>query len=133
MIGGRIISWHPPEPSKAAAEAQLLENARSQLRRGFLMLAVLASLTTARHGYELGETLADRGIEIERTTLYPLLRRLESQGLLASEWGVQNNRRRRVYRLTPDGQRILEQLRAEWRRLDLSLNRFAQRPRYEAA
>jgi PadR family transcriptional regulator PadR len=97
------------------------------------MIAVLAGLTAERHGYALAQVLADRGVEIERTTLYPLLRRLESQRLLASEWRLDGKRRKRFYRLTADGQRILEHLLIEWKRIDLSLSSFVRRPHYEAA
>jgi DNA-binding PadR family transcriptional regulator len=70
---------------------------------------------------------------MERTTLYPLLRRLEANGLLASEWRHDGKRRKRFYCRTADGKRILEELLVEWKRIDLSLNSFVRHPRYEAA
>lgn len=132
MIGGQVrISPRSRRPE--AGGASLLDNFRLELRRGFLTLAVLVELSPERHGYALAEALADRGIDIELTTLYPLLRRLESQGLLASEWRYENKRRKRFYRLTPNGRRILEQLLVEWKRIDLSLNSLVRQPRHEAA
>ena len=57
-----------------------------ELRRGLLVMAALSQLETARYGYSLQQRLAERGLEIEQGTLYPLLRRLDEQGLLESEW-----------------------------------------------
>jgi PadR family transcriptional regulator len=131
MIGGSYL----PSPSRSAEPrgAPLLESFRLELRRGFLPLAVLAELSPERHGYALAEALANRGIAIELTTLYPLLRRLESQGLLASEWRHEGRRRKRFYRLTTEGRRLLDQLLVEWKRLDLSLNSLTRQRRDEAA
>ena len=99
----------------------LLENLRLELRRGCLVLAALASLRTEEYGYTLRKSLSDRGLEIDEGTLYPLLRRLESQGLLVSEWREHDKRNKRFYRLSEQGREILEQLAADWRALDESL------------
>src|SRR6202161_4067474 len=98
------------------------ENLRLELRRGCLVLAVLAQLREEHYGYTLRKALADDGLEIEESTLYPLLRRLETQGLLVSEWREEDKRNKRFYRLSTDGQEVLEQLLAEWRSLDSSLS-----------
>jgi DNA-binding PadR family transcriptional regulator len=71
-------------------------------------LAVLAQLHTEHYGYTLRKELADRGLDIDEGTLYPLLRRLESQGLLVSEWREQDKRDKRFYRLAPAGKRVLK-------------------------
>jgi PadR family transcriptional regulator, regulatory protein PadR len=97
------------------------ENLRLELRRGCLVLAVLVALRSERYGYTLRKALADQGMEIDEGTLYPLLRRLETQGLLASEWREEEKRKKRFYRLSPDGERTLEQLLVEWKSIDLSL------------
>lgn len=97
------------------------ENLRLELRRGCLVLAAMAALREERYGYTLRRALADQGLEIDEGTLYPLLRRLESQGLLVSEWREEEKRKKRFYRLSPTGEQVLEQLLAEWRSLDLSL------------
>jgi PadR family transcriptional regulator, regulatory protein PadR len=97
------------------------ENLRLELRRGSVVLAVLAALRKEQYGYTLRKTLCDHGLEIDEGTLYPLLRRLESQGLLNSEWREEDKRRKRFYLLSTDGARVLEQLLAEWRSIDLSL------------
>ena len=103
-------------------DASIFDNLRSELRRGSLILAVLAQLRSEQYGYTLRKALADHGMEIEESTLYPLLRRLETQGLLRSEWREEDKRNKRFYVLSTDGQEILEQLLAEWRNLDSSLS-----------
>jgi len=100
----------------------LFENLRLELRRGCLILAVLAHLRTEHYGYTLRKALADRGLEIDEGTLYPLLRRLESQGLLSSQWREENKRNKRFYRLSPAGETMAEQLLEEWQRLNVSLD-----------
>src|SRR5580692_10004219 len=90
------------------------ENLRLELRRGCLVLAVLAQLRVEHYGYTLRKALADDGLEIEESTLYPLLRRLETQGLLASEWREEDKRNKRFYRLSNDGELVLHQLVQEW-------------------
>ena len=81
----------------------LFENLRLELRRGCLSLAVLSQLRTERYGYTLRKALAGQGLEIDEGTLYPLLRRLESQGLLTSVWREEQKRNKRFYRLSPEG------------------------------
>jgi PadR family transcriptional regulator, regulatory protein PadR len=97
------------------------ENLRQELRRGSLPLAVLAALRTEHYGYTLRKTLADHGMAIDEGTLYPLLRRLETQGLLVSQWREEDKRNKRFYRLSPDGKLILKQLLIEWKRIHASL------------
>ena len=107
---------------------ELLDNLRLELRRGYLVIAVLAQLRTEYYGYELRKALADQGMEIEENTLYPLLRRLESQGLLVSVWREENKRNKRFYRLSDAGKVILAQLLDEWRAIDVALNRIVAGP-----
>jgi PadR family transcriptional regulator PadR len=99
----------------------LFENLRLELRRGCLTLAVLAQLRQERYGYTLRKALADDGLVIDESTLYPLLRRLETQGLLASEWREEEKRNKRFYRLTPDGEQMFAQLLAEWHAINASV------------
>lgn len=99
------------------------ENLRLELRRGCLILAVLAQLRQEHYGYTLRKTLADRGVDIEESTLYPLLRRLESQGLLISEWREEDKRNKRFYRLSSAGAATLEQLLIEWESINSSIHR----------
>ncbi|MGA3026574.1 MAG: helix-turn-helix transcriptional regulator [Bryobacteraceae bacterium] len=106
--------------------AELFENLRLELRRGCLIVAVLAQLRVEHYGYTLRKALADDGLAVDEGTLYPLLRRLESQGLLASEWREENKRNKRFYRLAPDGDLILRQLLDEWRNINESINKIVQ-------
>src|ERR1700728_4968452 len=102
------------------------ENLKLELRRGCLVLAVLAQLRAEHYGYTLRKALADDGLEIEESTLYPLLRRLETQGLLVSEWREEDKRNKRFYRLSATGEQILEQLLAEWQSINASLSKILQ-------
>jgi PadR family transcriptional regulator PadR len=97
------------------------ENLRLELRRGCLVVAVLAALRAEQYGYTLRKTLADHGLAIEESTLYPLLRRLEAQGLLASQWREEERRKKRFYRITEEGGQVLQRLLAEWKSIDTSL------------
>ena len=101
--------------------AEPFENLRLELRRGALVLAVLAALRDEQCGYTLRKTLAERGMAIDEGTLYPLARRLESQGLLSSQWREEDKRNKRFYRLTCEGSEILGQLVTEWESIDSSL------------
>ena len=78
-----------------------IDSLRLELRRGCLILAVLAQLRAEHYGYTLRKALADQGMAMDEGTLYPLLRRLETQGLLESEWREENKRNKRFYRLSP--------------------------------
>src|SRR5579864_504712 len=90
------------------------ESLRLELRRGSLTLAVLAQLRQEHYGYTLRKDLDERGLEIDESTLYPLLRRLESQGLLVSQWREEDKRNKRFYRLSPEGEETLTRLMNEW-------------------
>lgn len=100
----------------------LFENLRLELRRGCLTLAVLAQLREEHYGYTLRKALAERGLAIDESTLYPLLRRLESQGLLASEWREEDKRNKRFYRLSGDGKQMFKQLLQEWNAINASIH-----------
>jgi PadR family transcriptional regulator PadR len=110
---------HPPS---IEAPGDALDSLRLELRRGCLVVAVLAQLTREHYGYTLRKALADKGLTIEESTLYPLLRRLETQSLLTSEWREEDRRKKRFYRLSPTGQAALTHLLAEWRGLNTSLD-----------
>lgn len=110
--------------AQAAANSDLFENLRLELRRGCLVLAVMAALRTEQYGYTLRKMLADHGMAIDEGTLYPLLRRLESQGLLTSQWREEDKRNKRFYRLSTEGKSILKQLLEEWRGIDSALKQI---------
>jgi len=104
----------------------LFENLKLELRRGCLIVAVLAQLRQEHYGYTLRKALDDLGLAIDEGTLYPLLRRLETQGLLASEWREENKRNKRFYRLSAQGELILQKLLEEWQTINVSLERILQ-------
>ena len=110
-----------PPGKETAIDPQLLDSLRLELRRGCLVVAVLAQLREEHYGYTLRKALAEKGLAIEESTLYPLLRRLETQGLLTSQWREEEKRNKRFYRLSPAGEATLMQLLAEWRGLNTSL------------
>jgi PadR family transcriptional regulator, regulatory protein PadR len=97
------------------------DNLRLELRRGFLTLAVLAALRTEQYGYTLRKLLSEHGLAIDESTLYPLLRRLETQGLLISEWREEARRNKRFYHISEQGAQVLAQLLAESRSIDAAL------------
>jgi PadR family transcriptional regulator PadR len=103
------------------AHADPYDSLRLELRRGCLVMAVLGALESEQYGYTLRRTLESAGMAIEESTLYPLLRRLETQGLLVSEWREEDRRSKRFYRLSPEGRQVLTQLVADWKRLNASL------------
>jgi PadR family transcriptional regulator PadR len=105
-------------------DPNLFDTLRLELRRGSLTLAVLAQLRSEHYGYTLRKALVDLGLDIDEGTLYPLLRRLEAQELLTSEWREEGGRNKRFYKLSPDGRHLLKQLLAEWKRINQSLDRI---------
>ena len=90
------------------------DNASLELRRGVIVLAVLSKLGREQYGYSLINGLKEQGFEIDQGTLYPLLRRLESQGLLQSKWRIEADRPRRYYLLSSEGRALLPRLKDEW-------------------
>jgi DNA-binding PadR family transcriptional regulator len=90
------------------------EKLNQELRRGVLVLATLSQLKEAKYGYALIDELSKRGLEIDQGTLYPLLRRLEEQGLLESEWNVEGSRPRRYYQISSIGGKLLGVLTDDW-------------------
>ncbi|TDQ39788.1 PadR family transcriptional regulator [Aureibacillus halotolerans] len=89
----------------------------SELRRGTIVISVLSQLATAQYGYSLVQTLEEKGSAIDPSTLYPLLRRLEKQGLLESEWDTQETRPRKYYKRSAHGDAVYVGLCKEWTRL----------------
>jgi PadR family transcriptional regulator, regulatory protein PadR len=89
---------------------------QAELRRGVLVLAVLSRLRTAQYGYSLRQALEAGGMPVEEGTLYPLLRRLESQGVLESSWNTEGTSPRRYYRLSDEGQHLYRDMSESWRR-----------------
>lgn len=101
---------------------------RMELRRGVLVLAVLAALRVEHYGYSLRRSLLGVGIDIEEGTLYPLIRRLETQGLLKSEWrdDGEGGRKRRYYVISAEGEKLFASLRDEWEAIGRSLGELME-------
>ena len=114
------------KPESAAAPVPIPDETIEKLtldhRRGVIVLACLSQLNEPSYGYELQQRLAARGMEIEQGTLYPLLRRLEEQGLLGEEWIVEGSRPRKYYRLTDAGKRARAELEDQWNAMSAVLN-----------
>ncbi len=106
------------------ADKKLLNNLLQELKRGTLTLSVLLMSGKPTYGYSLVTELQDAGIDVEQNTLYPLLRRLESQGLLQSSWDVGESRPRKYYSVTDDGRNTAGRLGEEWRRINRVMNRM---------
>ena len=96
------------------ANTESFENVVLELRRGVIVLAALSQLGTEQYGYSLLKQLADQGLEVDQGTLYPLLRRLEAQGLLESVWKLEKARPRRYYVVSAEGKKLLPKLKKEW-------------------
>jgi PadR family transcriptional regulator, regulatory protein PadR len=109
---------------ETTSETGMFDSLRLELRRGCLIVAVLAQLRQEHYGYTLRKALADEGLAIEESTLYPLLRRLETQGLLTSEWREEDKRNKRFYRLSKDGEAVLALLLVEWNGINESLHKI---------
>ena len=105
---------------------EILSGGQQELRRGTVVLASLLLLRKPGYGYALLDELRDMGFSVDANTLYPLLRRLEGQGMLASEWNTQEARPRKFYRTSLAGERLLMALLADWERIDASVRRLAQ-------
>ena len=103
---------------------QNIDNLILEMRRGVIVLAVLSQCAEERYGYSLMKGLSEKGLEIDQGTLYPLLRRLETQGLLSSSWRLEDARPRRYYVISPDGRKILPKLIDEWEGMVQMMNRM---------
>jgi PadR family transcriptional regulator PadR len=114
------------DPNPNTSDPQVFDSLRLELRRGCLIVAVLAQLRAEHYGYTLRKALADQGLAIEESTLYPLLRRLETQKLLTSQWREEDKRNKRFYKLSREGETILTQLLAEWNGINDSVHNILQ-------
>lgn len=97
-----------------------------ELRRGTLILLVLSQLKEPMYGYNLVKKLQENDIPIEANTLYPLMRRLESQGLLKSEWDTGESKPRKYYTITEDGLIVLEKAIKHWESFSKNVNNLLE-------
>ena len=104
---------------------ELVQNMLLELRRGTLSIAVLSQLSKEEYGYSLLKALSDKGLEVDQSTLYPLLRRLESQGLLQSDWRIVDEARpRRYYVISTQGKAVLHELKREWSAMTATMQKM---------
>jgi len=99
----------------------IIQNIQQEMKRGTLVLAVLTQVDEPQYGYSLIEALTAKGMSVEQNTLYPLLRRLEKQGLLESLWQLEENRPRRYYKLSQLGQEVRQALIKDWKLLEQTM------------
>ena len=92
----------------------IIKNLNQELRKGTLVLAVLSQLNSKHYGYSLVETLNSKKLSIDKNTLYPLLRRLDKQGLLESTWEMVEPRPRKYYQLNSLGIEVYNELKASF-------------------
>ena len=104
---------------------EIVQNMLLELRRGVISIAVLSQLSSEEYGYSLLKALSDLGLEVDQSTLYPLLRRLESQGLLQSDWRIADEARpRRYYVISPQGREVLAELKREWSAMTATMKKM---------
>ena len=102
----------------------IVQNIQQEMKRGTLVLAVLTQVDQPQYGYSLIEALTKKGMAVEQNTLYPLMRRLEKQGLLESVWQLEENRPRRYYKISELGLNVREALMKEWKLLDQTMSKL---------
>lgn len=107
-------------------ERELMDNLVQELRRGTVVLSVLSQLGTKKYGYALVQALERKGIGVDPNTLYPLLRRLEKQGILSSEWEMGESKPRKYYCRTEEGNRIYMELKVQWKQMAGSLEQMLE-------
>lgn len=105
-------------------DVEIINGLVQELRRGSLVLMVLSQMANQQYGYSLVQLLAEQGLDLEPGTLYPLLRRLEKQGLLDSQWDTEAGRPRRYYILSEAGRHVLNAMTEEWQNLAVLMDRL---------
>jgi len=95
-----------------------------EMRRGMIVLGVLSQLEKPEYGYSLVQNMCDKGIAVDSGTLYPLLRRLEKQGILLSEWETEGTKPRKYYRRTEKGNQVYEELSRQWKQMTESMDQL---------
>jgi len=105
----------------------LFNNQALELRRGSIVLAILSCLHEPHYGYSLLQVLEKSGIAVDAGTLYPLLRRLEKQGILRSNWDTSDTRPRKFYEISKDGNELYNRLVIEWSDISEKLEKMLKK------
>lgn len=116
-----VVQYNANEVITINSIDELINSLIVELKRGSLVLLVLSQLRNNEYGYSLVQKLEEKKAPIEAGTLYPLLRRLEKQKLLVSEWDTSESRPRKFYTISEDGKLVYERLKKEWRELSQQL------------
>ncbi|MDF2905807.1 MAG: putative transcriptional regulator [Herbinix sp.] len=111
---------------------EVLSGLLLELRRGTIVLSVLCQLSAPTYGYSLVQDFSDNNLPIEANTLYPLLRRLEKQGLLKSEWETSGAKPRKYYMLTDLGTEVYYELKEHWNVMVENMNRLMKEDKNNA-
>lgn len=110
-----------------AGKDEIIQNIQQELRRGTLVLAVLTQTDEPQYAYSLIQTLGEQGIKVDQNTLYPLLRRIEEQGLLQSVWQLESNRPRRYYKISEFGKEVRALLIKDWIEFEKCMSKMTER------
>ncbi|MBP3040754.1 PadR family transcriptional regulator [Bacillaceae bacterium Marseille-Q3522] len=105
---------------------EIINSLLQELRRGTIIIGALSQLSEPQYGYSLVTVLGEKGISIDANTLYPLLRRLEKQGLLESHWDTDKTRPRKYYQLSQTGKEVYVRLCQEWRKIVSSMETIVE-------
>ena len=105
-------------------DKSIRDNLFIELRRGMLILSVLSQLQDKKYGYSLLQDLQELGVSIEPGTLYPMLRRLQKQEILLSEWDTNESKPRKYYVLSNEGRDLFEELVSEWEKVKDDIDRL---------
>lgn len=103
---------------------EVLASLTQELRRGTIVLSVLSQLGVPRYGYTLVKSLEERGVQVDTNTLYPLLRRLEKQEILVSEWETDGGKPRKYYKRTDFGNKVYDKMKKQWMEMAESMKRL---------
>lgn len=120
ILGGILVIDEGIAMGRETAEVSY----RLEMRRGTIVLAVMCLLDEPKYGYSLADELAEKGLPVDTNTLYPLLRRLSSQGILADTWELAENKPRKYYVLTEEGRKMREAMIRQWQELSASMNKM---------
>ena len=103
---------------------EIMMSLTQELRRGTVVLSVLSQLNQPEYGYTLVKNMEDKGVKVDTNTLYPLLRRLEKQEILTSEWDTDGTKPRKYYKRTKFGDAVYLKLLEQWREMTASMERL---------
>lgn len=105
---------------------EIIQSLTQELRRGTIVLSVLSQVGSPQYGYTLVKNMEDKGVRVDTNTLYPLLRRLEKQEILVSEWETEGSKPRKYYKRTPFGDAVYAELLRQWKDMTGCMQRLLE-------